>query len=257
MKSLLQHITLSILCILLFGNISLAQDESESNELLYVADYQVAWQHFPEWTEIHHEHTVPALEALVEDGTITGWSAWQHHTGSEYNWRMVIQAAEWDDFDAFWDGYFNSFSEELGQRVMPMIGAHRDQIWDLSEMNISESAGTLPYAYEALYQVNFGDMEAWNKDWKENMVPVLEKAMEEGILAGWAVLDHNAGDRFNKSQILLFNDWDHIDDVQDSMMGSLFSDPDRWQKVAGMISAHDDVIWHQVTNENDNNKKGE
>jgi len=253
MKISKKHFVIASLLVLIICQSAFSQGDTMDNDLLYIADYNISWQHIPEWTEMHHEHIVPILNELVDEGIITGWSAWQHHTGGEFNWKMIFRAPEWDDFDVFWEEYFGRISEDVSDRAMPMIDMHRDQIWELSELRMSESAGPVTYAYEAMYQVNFNDLDDWNRDWSENMVPVLEQVMEEGKLAGWAVVDHNTGARYNKIQVMFFDDWDHIDDVLGSMMGSLFEDPDRWEQVGGMVQGHNDEIWNQVTSPQNEN----
>lgn len=84
-------------------------------------------------------------------------------------------------------------------------------------------------------------------------MPVLEQAMENGSLAGWVVLDHNAGARYNRNQIMLFNDWDNIDDVPGTLMESMFSDEERWQEIGAMVRGHDDNVWSQVMAPQDEN----
>jgi hypothetical protein len=255
MKYLFQHLINSILVVLLFVNISFAQGETGQNELLYISDYNIAWQHLAEWTNLHHEHTVPVLDALVEDEIITGWSAWQHHTGSEYNWRLIFQAADWADFEVYWEEFSKRFPEDVSERGSTMVKSHRDQIWNQSDFHLSESVENPVWAYEAQYQVNFSDMEAWDKDWNEKMVPTLEDAVAEGILGGWVARDHKAGDRFNRVVVYLFEEWDNIDDLMDKVMSDLLADQDRWQILGGMISAHDDVIWHTVASDTGNKTK--
>lgn len=252
MKIRMKYFVSGLTGILLLATTSFAQQDGETNIQQYVADYAIAWQDLPEWTEMHHEQTVPVLDSLVEAGTIEGWSAWEHHTGSEYNWRMIIDAREWDDFDNFWDGFFGAFSEEDFERSGNMIQAHRDLIWDTPEVEISESAESITWAYEGLYQINFSDMQAWNADWEEVVVPILEEAMANDILAGWVVNDHNTGYRFNRVQVFLFEEWDDIDDFWNMFIGGLTSNPDTWDRIGSMIQAHDDVIWHRVPRESGN-----
>lgn len=228
------------------GSPAVAQEEAGPSTMHYVADYKVGYDDLSEWTEDHHEHAAPLLDALVEEGVITGWSAWQHNTGSDYNWRLVIEADEWADFGAFWDEYLGRLPEEALEAGAGMIRAHRDQVWDQADARIPESAAAAPWAYEALYQVDFDDLEAWREHWETTVVPLLEQAMADGILAGWVVDAHDTGGRFNRAEVYFFEDWDHIDDFWDWVLGELMADEERWERLAGMIRAHDDVIWERV-----------
>lgn len=222
------------------------QQEEESPPLHYIADYKVAWEDLPEWTRDHHEHAVPLLDSLVQEDVITGWSAWQHNTGSDYNWRLVIVADAWADFDNFWAEYLGRFPDEALEAGEEMIRAHRDEVWNEAELRMPESAADARLAYQALYQIDFDDVEAWQEHRESTVIPILEQAIADGILAGWVVETHNTGDRFNRSEVYLFKEWDHIDDFWGRVLSELMADEEVWHRVGGMIRAHDDAIWERV-----------
>lgn len=222
------------------------QQEEASPALHYIADFKVAWEDFPEWVEDHREHGVALLDSLVAEEVITGWSAWQHNTGSDYNWRLVVVAEAWADFDTFWDEYRARWPEDETEIGAGAIRAHRDGVWNEAELRIPESAADARLAYQALYQIDFDDVEAWQEHRESAVIPILEQAMADGILAGWVVETHNTGDRFNRSEVYLFHEWDHIDDFWDRLVGELMADEEVWDRVGGMIRAHDDAIWERV-----------
>lgn len=226
-----------------------AQQEAGPPPMYYVADYKVGFDDLPEWTGDHHEHAVPLLDSLVAEGVIAGWSAWQHNTGSDYNWRYVLEAEEWADFDTFWDEYLGRFPEEALDRGAEMIRAHRDQVWNQTDARFPQSAADVPWAYEAVYQIDFSDLEAWDEYWRTTRVPHLDQMMEDGILAAYVVEGHDTGDRFNRAEVFFFESWDDIDDFWSAHLGELMADEQTWDRVAGMIRAHDDVIWERVPRE--------
>lgn len=243
----------AFLMVLIFlGTLSAgAQDDADSGGLFYIADYNIDWQSLADWNEAYWEHSVPILQTLVDEGIITGWSAWQHNSGGDYNWRMVIDAADWDNFNEFWDEYLGRLPEEAMQQTSPMIRSHRDQIWDNEMSNFPESAADAKWAYEALYQVDFTDIEEWTDDMKDKDISVWNSAMEKGLLAGWAVMGHNTGDRFNHGQVFLFQEWDQMDDFMNYSFEAIMSDEERWTKIGSMMKGHTDAIWERVLNDSE------
>lgn len=223
-----------------------AQEDEPTTGMYYIADYKVGFDDLPEWTADHRQHAVPLLDSLVAEEVITGWSAWQHHTGSDYNWRLVLEADDWPAFDTFWEEYLGRFPENALQRGAEMIRAHRDQVWNQGDTRFPDGASDVPLAYEARYQIDFADMGAWQEHFNADVVPVLEDAMAEGQLQAWVVQNHDTGDRFNRVEVFFFEDWDDIDDFWSRLLGELMADEEQWDRFAGMIRAHDDVIWERV-----------
>jgi hypothetical protein len=85
-----------------------------------------------------------------------------------------------------------------------------------------------------------------SKSWNETAAPILNGAMEDGILGGWVREGHNTGGRYNWKVLYLFEEWDHIDDLFERLVSQLMADAELWQKLGRMIAAHDDIIWTSV-----------
>lgn len=243
------HVGLILLYVLCYTQSGMAQEANESVTLKYIADYHIAWEDLPEWAEVHQSHTVPLLDSLVDEGVLNDWHVWQHNTGGEYNWRMILVSDDWGNFDVFWDEFFTRLPGDLIEQMSDMIRGHRDQIFEESEIKISASAGPITWAYDSRYQIDFSDLEEWNELRQEMITPILEKAMEQGILAGWVVEDHNTGDRFNRVEVYLFEEWDNIDDFSTMIMGAMMNDPSVWDQYGSMVRDHTDVIWQRVPDE--------
>lgn len=241
------HLIIQLVCLVIFGSTTYAQQQDQdTTNLYYVADYNIAWESILEWNKMYQDHSVPILQGLVDDGVITGWSAWMHNTGAEYNWRMVIESSTWDNLDQFWDQYLSGYPEDVMEESGDMLTAHRDQIWDASMVKFAENVSDTKYIYEALYQVNFSNMESWNSIMQEREIPVWDKAMENDLINGYVVLGHNTGDRYNHGRVYLFSEWDTMDDFHGYIMEDILSDAKLWNKVGSMIEAHTDAIWERV-----------
>jgi hypothetical protein len=223
-----------------------AQDDPATR--VYVAYHQINFGDLEEWIASYQANDVPLLEAMVEEGAITGFGARMHNTGGEYNWRFVVQGNDGTDFDAFWDAYLTRSAERdpaAFERMERMIQAHRDEIWNVDELVLPEDgvpAGEARYFYDAQFQVNFADMEAWNEMWNETFGPALKQAMADGLLDGWVIESHNTGGRFNWKIINIVNDWDDIDDFTEMIFAAAPLSHPIW----GMFSAHKDEVWEAL-----------
>ena len=221
-----------------------AQD-AEDNGLVYVAHFKVAYSDLEEWIGLYHEHAVPVLQQLQEEGVITGWGVFQHSTGSEYNWRFAILAEQWGQYDQFWEEFFGRMRERSAEafaRSNAMIEAHTDEIWRITSQHFTDPEPETAYLYDSLFQIGFDDLGAWNRYWSETVGPILDQAMEDGLLGGWVVESHNTGGRYNWKVLYFFEEWDDIDDLFESVLGQIPSDAALWHQ----IQAHDDVIWAAV-----------
>ncbi len=245
----MRRIISSAMAALLLVGPQLAAQQDEEPGQVYVAYHKVSFADMQEWIGIYYEHTVPVLEALQEEGVIQGWNVWQHSTGGEYNWRFGIRATDWSQYSRFWSEFLSRLQEgspEAFSRSLAMIQAHHDEIWDIDEVHVPDPAPAFQYIYDSQFQISFADIEEWNRAWNETAAPILNGAMEDGILGGWVREGHNTGGRYNWKVLYLFEEWDHIDDLFERLVSQLMADAELWQKLGRMVAAHDDIIWTSV-----------
>ncbi len=100
--------------------------------------------------------------------------------------------------------------------------------------------------YDSSYQISFADMEEWNANWGQLVAPVLNQAMENGLLAGWATEGHNTGGRHNWKVLYFFDEWDHMDDLFGRLESAWMAEAALFERSAGMVDSHDDIIWTAV-----------
>ncbi len=220
-----------------------AQDAPQPTRI-YVAYYQISYGDLEEWIGMYYEQSVPILEALVDEGLIAGFNARMHNTGGEYNIRQGITGNTDTNFDAFWDEYLARLQvadAAAFERSNRMILAHEDEIWNIDVANIPDGADTR-YVYDTMFQVNFADLEEWNTIWQELLVPVLDQAMTDGLLAGYVFESHNTGRRFNWKMLSLVNDWDTIDELQAVFFGAVPLSHPLWK----LFTAHKDELWEAL-----------
>ncbi len=247
----MRRTVLAVLTLAVLAPFAAAAQEAEEQETLqvYVAYYKIGYADMEEWIRLYHEVSVPILQELQDEGTIQGWNVWQHQTGGEYNWRFAVRAPQWAQLGQFWEQYLARLAERAPEdfdRSAGMIRAHYDEIWDITAVHIPDPEPATQYVYDARYQLAFTDMDEWNGTWDEVLAPVLDQAMADGVLGGWVLEGHNTGGRYNWKVLYFFEEWDDMDDLFARLTAAITADPAVWQRVAGMIDAHDDVIWSMV-----------
>ena len=238
-----------------FFSTPLASQEPASPSHVYEAYFRIEYSDLDAWNQFYWEYSVPVLEELREEGLIEGWNQWQHHTGSQYNIRFAVRTYDWASISTFWAEYLSraeaAVSAAEWEEWDRMIIEHRDEIWDIGEVNTLPDFETT-HLYAAMFRVNFADIEEWDQEWSDLSATILQDAMSEGLLGGWVRLDHNTGGPYNSKHLYLFDDWDRIDDVIfERLLGSLMEEqPERWARINELFHAHDDVIW-EPTNPNE------
>jgi hypothetical protein len=221
---------------------------------VYFSYSKVNFADWAQWMADLAEHHTPVLDELRDDGTIHGWSAWVHHTGSEYNVMLSIRTTGWDAIDTFWGEYLGRLGErapEAFARAMAMTEAHYDEIWTVNEPHHVPGAAE-NYAYDSRFQLGFDAIPAWNAYWAEHVAPALQEAMDDGLLSGWVTLGHNSGGRFNWQVRYWFAEWQDIETFTSRLEAAMFADPDAFASAARSIQAHEDELWRTVPDQEDN-----
>ena len=221
---------------------AVAQDQQPV--FLYESLYRVGYGDMEAWNRVYHEYAVPILTDMRDAGKIEGWSQWQHHTGGAYNIRFTVRTYEWGEMDAFWSEYLQRMDEAVpeSEAAPDMIRAHTDQIWNIETVNTRP--GTSNFLYESTFRFPMGRTAEWNRIWREVTGPILEEAMDQGLLNGFVKLNHNAGGPYNSKVLYLFEEWDDIDDMFAYLLEQM---PARFPEDAAaafdLFLEHDDVIW--------------
>lgn len=244
MKNPGKLLSVLILSFALTATTAFAQAE-ESTEYAYVADFKINYGDLMEWMDSHYENVVPVLNSLQEDGIITGWTTWQHNTGSDYNWRMVFNTSGWDNINNFWTEYYSRLPADAMSESMSMIEEHRDNIYVSGGYAYAEDVN-IKYAYESQFHINFSDMEKWEEVWNGKMLPAIKSQMTADYSAGYFIGNHNTGGKYNRIQVYFFEEWDDIDDFNAALMGSMMSNPEEWKTTGAMVQSHSDIIWELV-----------
>ena len=241
---MLRRITLVLTLCGLMAPVLVAQN-APVNTRVYISLYNVRYGDIPEYTAFYEANTRPILESMVAEGTITGFGIHMHHTGGEYTIRQRLSGTD--------DTNFETAALVLNTRLMEsnpsgserqnrMIQAHTDEVWTIGHLNVPEDTGTVQYVYEAQFQVNRAELPRWSQIWEDDMYPVLERAIADDLLAGYVVLEHNTGGRFNWKILWLSETWDSIDDFEAAFFGAAPMDHPMWL----MYTSHRDELWQTL-----------
>jgi hypothetical protein len=242
----MHKITMLCASALVFGALPAVAQEQQLPRFVYEAYSQVS--DLDQWNRFYRQHSVPVLRQLQEEGVIQGWSMSQHHTGGEYNSRLAIRTYDWSALDTFWSEYFsrivNTVPAETFSAWQGLVQAHRDEIWNFGVINVADRP--VNYMYQAAFNIGFADLGAWNTAFAERTRPVLDELMEEGLLGGYVVFNHNTGESHNWKMLYLFEDWDRMDDCFQQLsarMNERYPDAAQTQQ---LIRSHADDLWVPV-----------
>lgn len=64
-----------------------------------------------------------------------------------------------------------------------------------------------PFLREALYELDYAGLQAWQDAYRSYIVPALAQMQEEGLISGFAASAHNAGGKYNFRFVTLYPDW--------------------------------------------------
>ncbi|MDH3732425.1 MAG: hypothetical protein OEU54_02785 [Gemmatimonadota bacterium] len=231
---------------LLFGAATapIVAQEGPTPNRIYIATYMVNYGNIPEYQELYETQGVPILDELVEEGMLVGFNFRMHHTGGEYTLREGLIGDPDTDFDAVWAAYNGRWEERHPagfERLGAIIDAHEDEVWNLEVLNLGDGGGA-QYLYEIYWQVNFNDLDAWTRVWEEEVFPIMDGLIEQGLLSGYVQQGHNTGGRFNTKVAMLYDEWDDLDEIEAAFFSALALDNPAW----AYVQSHKDELWQNL-----------
>ncbi len=237
------RLTLALVAALLAAAPAAAQEDPGAH--VYLAYFKIGYNDLPAYLELHDRVEVPLLNELVEEGVLTGFGLQTHNTGGEYNLRLAVRSNDWASLGDFWSKYLARFAERHPAefaRSNEMIVAHTDEVWDISRSNVPQGA-PVRYLYDSKFQVRFSQMDAWNAAWNEHLIPLMDKAIADGLLGGWVIEEHNTGGPDNWKVLYLFESWDTMDDFFAAFLPAAMSNQTLLGLMGSAMQSHDDIIW--------------
>lgn len=222
-----------------------AQDEPQFR-FVRESLYQLNYGDMLEWNEMFLGQIAPILRDMTEAGTIQGFSAWQHDTGGDHNWRFAMRYYDFASIETalaeFQTRTAEAMPAEAMTKLQAMMGSHKDQIWEVMDLNVPGGV-QVNYMYNAEFMINPVNLPKWNAAYEETWKPLLSQAVADGKLLGWVVLGHVHGGPNNWKLVMLHSDWDNMDDVWEATMAGF---GEQMEAVFSMVEYHYDHIWVPV-----------
>ena len=213
---------------------------------VYTSYYEAPWGDLMEWMDLYRDHWQPRLQAAVDAGMISGYGAMTHNTGGNYNFRVVMHGTQDTNFDRAGEGILFGWMEEDPEsfnRFLSLMKGHSDEIWNLDEVNLSETADGWQYMYENLVELDYADFMTYPDIFREAVGPAMEQAMADGILAGWVMQSHNTGaGPYNWKVMFLFEEWGDIHEFQTRFLTAVPLDHPIWD----YFQSHRDELWEAL-----------
>lgn len=209
---------------------------------VYSAFFKVDFPDIAAWIENYQQTEVPIYDALVEEGILTDYGLWVHDTGGEYNLRMNLVTENWDALGDFWDAYFERLPAGVMEEGGAMIRKHTDEIWVVATPPVAGGGGGA-FIYESAWHIAYDQLEAYDANFEEYAAPVLEQAVEDGLITGWAKLAHDTGGPWNVELLYWMDSWDNADDLIARLTANREGmDPELMRSAR----AHEDHVWRSV-----------
>lgn len=213
---------------------------------VYTSYYEASWGDMLEWMDLYQEHWQPRLQAAVDAGMISGFGAATHNTGGNYNFRLVMQGNQDTNFDRAGEEILFGWMEEDPEsfnRMLDLMKGHADEIWNLDAVNLSPNAGGWRFMYENLAEIAYADFFTYPGIFQDAVGPMMDQAMEDGVLAGWIMQSHNTGaGPYNWKVMFLFEEWGDIEEFQARFLTAVPMDHPVWD----YFLSHRDELWEAM-----------
>ena len=230
----------------------MAQEDEAATNYIYATYYYCGGGPLSRVDELTAEGA-PIMDGLVEDGTLTGWGWYGHHTGG--GWVRLayhtanslagavdgidaIQAA----FDAADDGDDDDADDDqmgFGQ----ICYRHDDYIWrtvvGAGDADASPEAGLSSY-----HVCDVAREERADEIVKEHVAPIMSKLVEDGKLMGWGWSVHEVGGRFRKLQTMVGADHKSVLSARAEALEAIYADNNEaGAELSDICGAHVDYMW--------------
>jgi hypothetical protein len=198
----------------------------------------------------------PVMDGLVEDGTLTSWGWYAHHTGG--GWMRLgyhtadslqgavdgidaIQAA----FDALPDD--DDDADEDQMNFGQICYRHDDYIWR-TVVGTGGGGDASPEAGLSSYHVcDVAREERADEIVKEHVAPIMTKLVEDGKLMGWGWSVHEVGGRFRKLQTMVGADHKSVLAARAEALELIYADNNAaGVELSEICGAHVDYMWNII-----------
>lgn len=237
-----QRLIISLTAVLLLLASGPAAAQSDAPRV-YTMFFQIDSPDTPAWLELHEQYEVPLLDSLVAEGALLSYDLWMHNTGGRYNLRYNFLTPSWNAIGDFQDAYYERLASGVWPQFLSMVREHTDEIWRVGDSYGPEGGKPAsPFVYESSYHVDYGRQAEWAADFDRYGKPALERAVEEGLIEGWAEMHHDTGGPWNVKLVYWLESWDAMDEAL-IRLAEIRTELGEGMESGRTIRRHADEIW--------------
>jgi len=230
----------------------MAQEDDAATNYIYTTYYYCGGGPLSRVDELTAE-SAPIMDKLVDDGTITAWGWYGHHTGGGWQ-RLTYHTA--NSMDELLDGSdaiqaaLDAASDDDDEADDDQMNfgqicyRHDDYIWR-TVVGAGDGADASPKAGLSSYHVCDVDREERADEIvKEHVAPIMAKLVEDGKLTGWGWSVHEIGGRFRKLQTMTGSDHKAVLKARAEALDAIYADGNEaGLELTDICGAHVDYMW--------------
>ena len=245
------------LFVLLFAVPASAQDDARPT---FITTYhQCDMGMLDDLVEHDRERSLPILQALVDDGSLSSAGSARHQWGDEFNLMTWISAPDMASALAGLEAFNARYNEMYPDDTMfnEVCPTHRDRISTRQAWSAQANPGALdsenpPTLAISIYTCDYSALGDIVADYREKAMPIAQSLIDEGAMYTEGVYTHAWGDEWNliltrttANMGALDRALDTLDERYQAAHGE--DAPDLFQE---HCSAHKDNIYYLVTSTN-------
>ena len=194
--------------------------------------------------------TAPIMDKLVEDGEITGWGWYGHHTGGRWQ-RLVYHTANSmdqlldgsDAIEAALDAANDDDADDDQMNFGQICYRHDDYIWEIVAGS-GGGGGSAKAGFSTYHVCDSTREERADEIIKEHAAPILDKLVEEGKLTSWGWSVHQVGGRFRKLQTMTGSDHKSVLQARNEAIDAIYADGSKaGEELNDICGSHVDYMW--------------
>ena len=194
--------------------------------------------------------TAPIMDGLVEDGTISGWGWYGHHTGGGWQRLSFHTASSMEELidgsDAIQAALQAANDDDADDEQMnfgQICYRHDDYIWE-GVTGSGPGDGSAKAGFSTYHVCDFAREDRADEIIKEHAAPVLNRLVEEGKLTSWGWSSHSVGGRFRKLQTMTGSDHQAVLKARDEAIEAIYAENNAaGEELADICGSHVDYMW--------------
>lgn len=189
------------------------------------------------------KYFVPAYEAGMAAGDITGWGYMKHHTGGKWRRLLYHMGPSVPAVLKAGDKQGEMLDAKLKPRDNDLAKAcrsHDDYIWEVKGGNIGEIRGTVGLSVYMVCDMSKESRVDALVD--EVFAPEYDKQVKPGRLASWGWLTHVVGGEYRRLLTMSADNYDDLFAARSELLDT-FGGGSAGREFTSICGSHTDYLW--------------